>query len=104
MNLTVVEQEGVRYFLVLGRPIHDLKQAEALLRKSESTFRAIIDGSPVLFALNDDKQNMTYLNAEFTRTFGYDIDDVPTRQRMFSRFSPCPNERTGVRGSFIRFM
>jgi PAS domain S-box-containing protein len=51
---------------------------EIHLRASESRFRGIIQASPVPYALNDDRQNITYLNSAFVRTFGYDQADIPT--------------------------
>lgn len=48
------------------------------MQQSEAQFRNIIDASPVPFALNDEQQNITYLNPAFTSTFGYDVKDIPT--------------------------
>ena len=45
------------------------------LEESEKRFRAIIEASPVPFALNDAQQNITFLNAAFVETFGYTNDD-----------------------------
>jgi PAS domain S-box-containing protein len=57
----------------------DLRErAQDQLRASESRFRNIIEASPVPYALNDDRQNITYLNPAFVGTFGYDHPDIPT--------------------------
>jgi PAS domain-containing protein len=33
----------------------------------EAPFRAVIEASPIPFAINDEHQNITYLNPEFVR-------------------------------------
>jgi two-component system cell cycle sensor histidine kinase/response regulator CckA len=44
----------------------------------EAPFRAVIEASPIPFAINDEHQNITYVNPEFVRTFGYTLEDIPT--------------------------
>ena len=45
--------------------------ADALIRK-------LIEASPVPMALNDDAQNIVFLNQAFIQTFGYLPEDIPT--------------------------
>jgi PAS domain S-box-containing protein len=68
--------------------ITERKRAEAALRESEAKFRAIIDLSPVPYALNDDEQNIIYLNAAFTKIFGYTLEEVPTLAEWWPRAYP----------------
>jgi len=68
--------------------ITERKQAEDALRASETKFRNIIDASPVPYALNDERQNITYLNPAFTQTFGYDLEDIPTLADWWPRAYP----------------
>lgn len=72
------------------------KQAEQSLRQSEAQFRNIIDVSPVPYALNDDQQNITYLNPAFTKTFGYDLSDIPTLEDWWPRAYPDETYRQWV--------
>jgi len=53
-------------------------ETDASLANSEPRLRAVMDASPVPIALNDEHGNITYLTPSFTRTFGYDLTDVPT--------------------------
>ncbi len=53
-------------------------QIEAELRKNEAKLYAIIDSLPVPVAINDEHQNITYLNKAFTQLFGYTLSDIPT--------------------------
>lgn len=55
---------------------------------NDSKFRNIIDASPVPYALNDEEQNITYLNPAFIATFGYDLDDIPTLAEWWPRAYP----------------
>jgi len=72
------------------------QRVEAALRKSEAQFRAVIDLSPIPYALNDDTQHITYLNAAFTKTFGYDLTDIPTLADWWPRAYPDPAYRQWV--------
>ncbi len=64
-----------------------LSAATALL-DSESRFRAIIEASPVPFALTDGGQNITYLNSAFTQIFGYAQADIPTLAQWWPKACP----------------
>ena len=76
--------------------LHDIsapKQLELSLRDSEIRFRAIIEASPIPYALNDDQFNITYLNTAFTHTFGYTLADIPTVADWWPRAYPDPAYR-----------
>ena len=71
------------------------RDTEALLA-SESRFRSIIEASPIPYALNDDKQNIIYLNGAFKSTFGYTLDDIPSLKEWWPRAYPDPDYRQFV--------
>jgi len=58
--------------------ITERKLMEEALVKSETSFRTIINASPIPMALNDKQQNITFLNPAFVQTFGYTQEDIPT--------------------------
>jgi len=64
------------------------RQAAQVLVESEARFRSIIEASPVPLALNDDDQNISYLNPAFVATFGYTRDDIPTLADWWPRAYP----------------
>ena len=64
------------------------KQAEEDIRLAEARFRAIIEVSPIPFALNDSEQNITYINSAFIRTFGYEQKDIPTVEAWWPKAYP----------------
>ncbi len=66
------------------------------LSLAESRFRAIIEASPIPFALNDQALNITYLNNAFTRTFGYDREDIPTVHSWWPKAYPDETYRQEV--------
>ncbi|NBQ69737.1 MAG: PAS domain S-box protein, partial [Nitrosomonadaceae bacterium] len=71
-------------------------QVEAELRKSEARLYAIIDTSPIPKAINDDQQNITFLNKAFVQTFGYTLDDIPTLADWWPKAYPDPAYRQRV--------
>lgn len=72
------------------RDVTERKLAEEKLIKSESFSHAIIEASPVPFALNDADGNITYLNKAFVKTFGYNLSDIPTLSEWWSLAYPNP--------------
>ncbi len=88
-----------------GRPVRmlgtasditDRKQAEEALLASEARARAVINSSPVPIALNDHGQRITFLNLAFTRTFGYELADIPTLADWWPKAYPDPAYRQWV--------
>ncbi len=82
--------------LGVARDITDRKRVEQALRVSEAQFRNIIDVSPIPYALNDDQQNVTYVNPAFVRTFGYDLNDIPTLSKWWPQAYPNIDYRCWV--------
>jgi len=76
--------------------ITDEKRITAELQSSEARARAIIDASPVPFALNDSQRNITYLNPAFIKLFGYTLADIPTLADWWPLAYPDPDYRQRV--------
>lgn len=76
--------------------ITERKQAQALKEANEERMRAIINASPVPKALNDEHQNITFLNPAFTETFGYTREDIPTLADWWPKAYPDPEYRQRV--------
>jgi PAS domain S-box-containing protein len=70
------------------------------LEESEKRFRAIIEASPVPFAVNDQLGNIVYLNSAFSRTFGYTLLDIPTVADWWPLAYPDPTYRQSVASSW----
>ena len=73
--------------------MHDIsarKAAEAALARQEAELRKLLAGLPIgvaIVGLPDDG-NIQYLNAQFTATFGYTLEDVPTVEAWFVKAYP----------------
>jgi len=84
---------------ILFSIIHDIterKRAEEILQASEARFREVIDASPVPMAINDEQQNIIYLNPAFIQTFGYSLSDIPTLADWWPNAYPDPAYRQWV--------
>ncbi|MBF0256085.1 MAG: PAS domain S-box protein [Gammaproteobacteria bacterium] len=79
-----------------AQDITERKRAEEDIRLAEARFRAIIEASPIPFALNDSALNITYLNSAFTQTFGYDLADIPTLEAWWPQAYPDEKYRQEV--------
>lgn len=64
------------------------KQEEVALKHSEQRAHAIIDASPIPFALHDSKMDITFLNNAFIEQFGYTIKDIPNRDTWLNKAYP----------------
>jgi len=76
--------------------LESLGHREKALKESEKKFRAIIEVSPVPFALNDNKGNITFLNEAFISVFGYTLEDIPTLADWWLKAYPDPDYRQWV--------
>jgi len=71
-----------------AQDITERRRIEVNIRLAEARFKAIIEASPIPFALNDSALNITYLNSAFVRTFGYDRKDIPTLEAWWPKAYP----------------
>src|SRR5688500_5970103 len=76
----------------------DVSQSEGaeVLAQDASRFRSIVEASPVPYAINDEHQNITYVNPAFVATFGYSRDDIPTLDEWWPRAYPDVEYRQWV--------
>lgn len=80
----------------------ELEEGKGVTVDAEALFRAVIEASPIPFALNDERQNITYLNPEFVRTFGYTLREIPTLADWWPRAYPDPAYRAWVAEEWTR--
>jgi PAS domain S-box-containing protein len=95
--IVIRDDAGVPQQMIgVNRDITEQKQLQLILQDNATKFRAMIDASPVPFALNDTAQNITYLNTSFVNTFGYTLEDIPTFDDWESRAYPDLHYRQKV--------
>lgn len=58
------------------------------LKQSEQRARAIIEASPIPFALHNGEVDLIFLNNAFTRLFGYTLEDIPNYYEWGSKAYP----------------
>ena len=69
----------------------------AALSASEQRLRQLIEASPVPFAINTGDGAINYVNAAFTRAFGYTAADIPTLETWWVKAYPNPAYREHIR-------
>ncbi len=84
-----------------AQDITERKRVEDDIRLAEARFRAIIEASPIPFALNDSALNITYLNSAFIQTFGYDRKDIPTVEAWWPKAYPDEMYRQEVAKNWL---
>ncbi len=77
-----------------------LRQKSAMLAADKARLRAVLDASLVATALNDDDQRITFVNAAFVRTFGYELEDIPTLAAWWPKAYPDADYRAWVAESW----
>lgn len=51
-------------------------------------FRNLLENSPIAYALNNSKEEITFLNNAFMSTFGYTLKDIPTLKIWWEKAYP----------------
>jgi len=91
----VVELENA---LNAGMPVKKYLNdgAESALNHFNVDFPSTISAISVPYALNDDENNIVYVNPAFTKTFGYELSDIPTLDDWWPKAYPDENYRNWV--------
>ena len=94
----ILDERGqVSAGIVVFLDITKRKEAEEALRKSEETFRAMIESAPLAIYMSTGmEQTSTYVNPTFTTLFGYTLEDVPNAACWWPLAYPDPEYRRQV--------
>jgi len=77
-SISQTETAGAKLFTIVIRDVTERQLAEEALKRSEQRSRELVLRSPVATMIFRQPQNETeIINHEFTRVFGYSIQDVP---------------------------
>jgi PAS domain S-box-containing protein len=86
INANHFEYEGQNYSLDLVRDITERKQAEQSIRKLSQA----VEQSPVSIVITDIEGVIEFVNAKFTQTTGYALDDVLGRTHSILQSEETP--------------
>ena len=64
--------------------------------ESETRFSALVESAPIPVAVNEEDGRIGYLNGEFTRVFGYTLEDIPTVSDWFLAAYPDEEYRAAT--------
>ncbi len=80
-----------------GNDITQRKQAEESLRLSEEKFRAMVETVPLAIHLSVGIEQISeYLNPEFTKLFGYTLEDIPSIEQWWPLAYPNEEYRLQI--------
>jgi len=81
---------------ILALTLHKNRRITLNLQESENRLQAIIDASPVPYALIDDREHVILLNPAFIACFGYTLADIPNLGAWRLKAYPDPEYRQWV--------
>jgi two-component system cell cycle sensor histidine kinase/response regulator CckA len=76
INTVLFTWEGTPATLNFARDITDRKRAEEELKVEKAYLERLFESSPEAIVLVDNESNFIHLNNEFTKLFGYTLDEV----------------------------
>lgn len=89
-------QGELEYISTIIRDITDRVQAEVALKDSEEKFRALVEESPLGISLIGLDGRYKYINPEFTKMFGYTLEETSTGRVWFKALFPDKDYRHEV--------
>lgn len=85
----------------LRRALQVSKLLEQALIEKENRLHNIINACPIPLALNDANQHIIFINPEFTKCFGYTLEDIPTLSIWWLKAYPNPVYRQQVKDNWL---
>ncbi|MEW6351373.1 MAG: PAS domain S-box protein [Thermodesulfobacteriota bacterium] len=90
--------------LVALRDITDHKRTQELLKSEKERLHSLSEQAPFGMVIIGNDGRFRYLNSEFQRLFGYDLDDVSDAGQWLKRAFPDPEYRRQVRASWNAYV
>ncbi len=90
--------------LVALRDITDLKRTQELLTSEKERFHSLSEQAPFGMVMIGNEGRFQYLNPEFKRLFGYELDDVPGGRDWLKLAFPDPEYRKQVQASWDAYV
>ncbi|CAK0779433.1 two-component system, sensor histidine kinase [Gammaproteobacteria bacterium] len=100
IRMIVIVMIGTLLFAGMLAYLWQRRLKEKARRSSDILFRSVVEASPVPFSLNDEKQNIIYLNLAFIRMFGYTLEDIPTLAMWWPKAYPDLEYRQWVKATW----
>lgn len=99
--IPIVIDDDVQFVVAVLIDITEQRKAEHELKDKEEKFRNALEFMPIPIALNDNEQNITFLNRAFTETYGYSKDDIKTLSDWFPKAYPDASYRQKVQNDWF---
>lgn len=75
-------------FIAIFEDFTERKKIEQALLESEEHFHTLMKLSPIPISFANEKGEIEFVNDQFTRTFGYTLEDIPTLKMWGSKAYP----------------
>ena len=93
ISSSFITLEGKSFFSGFFRDVTERKQAEEAIHKSEERFKNLSDLLPEIVFEMDNKGNLTFINRQGFKTFGYKEEDLAQGLNVFQIIAPHDRDR-----------
>lgn len=96
------ENGNITYFLTSIEDITKSLEKERQIVESEKMFRQLFHSITIALCFVDENKQLTLLNTQFTKLFGYTKEDIPTEELWFEKAYPEEEYRNWVKDSWLK--
>lgn len=99
VSLAILAFVAVMIMYIIRESMHierSRKEAADSLKQSEARFRKLAEWAPFGLAIIRADETFEYVNSQFTKIFGYTIEEIPDKKTWYEKSYPDPELREKV--------
>ena len=94
------ENKKISSVLILSLDLTNEKLMEINLTESQTEFKTVTEEAPYPISIFDKNNTYTYFNPKFIKTFGYTLEEIPTREKWFDLAYPDSEYRKYIQSKW----